>query len=156
MKILLLSIGKPNDKIYAAAIEAFTQRLQKYYTTTWRFVHLKNNETINIEDIKKEEAQLILPVLLKDDYEVLLDENGKMLTSPQLANCIQQRANESFKQIVFIIGGAYGVHKTVIDRAQYTWSLSTLVFPHQLVRLILAEQLYRACTILRNEKYHHT
>ena len=156
MKILLLSIGKPNDKMYAAAIEEFTQRLQKYYTTDWRFVHLKNNANSNIEDIKKAEAQLILPILSKDDYVVLLDEKGKTLTSPQLAHFIQQRANESVKQIVFIIGGAYGVHKIVLDRAQYIWSLSTLVFPHQLVRLILAEQLYRACTILRNEKYHHT
>lgn len=156
MKILLLSVGKSNDKIYAAAIEKFTQRLQKYYTTVWRFMHLKNNVNGGIENIKKVEAQLILSTLLKDDYVVLLDEKGKILSSSQLANFIQQRGNESIKQIVFIIGGAYGVHKSIIDRAQYIWSLSALVFPHQLVRLILTEQLYRASTIIKNEKYHHT
>lgn len=155
MKILLLSVGKSNDKIYAAAIEKFTQRLQKYYTTVWRFMHLKNNVNGGIENIKKVEAQLILSTLLKDDYVVLLDEKGKILSSSQLANFIQQRGNESIKQIVFIIGGAYGVHKSIIDRAQYIWSLSALVFPHQLVRLILTEQLYRASTIIKNEKYHH-
>jgi 23S rRNA (pseudouridine1915-N3)-methyltransferase len=86
---------------------------------------------------------------------VLLDERGKNFTSPQLANFIQQRANESTKKIVFLIGGAFGVDASITQRANLVWSLSNLVFPHMLVRLILAEQVYRACTILRNEKYHH-
>jgi 23S rRNA (pseudouridine1915-N3)-methyltransferase len=73
-----------------------------------------------------------------------------------LANFIQLRANESTKTIVFLIGGAFGVSEAVIKRANYQWSLSKLVFPHQLVRLILAEQVYRACSINRNEKYHHS
>ena len=91
----------------------------------------------------------------KDDFVVLLDERGKQFTSTSLANFIQQRANESCKRIVFIIGGAFGVDELIVKRANYTWSLSNLVFPHMMVRLILAEQLYRACTILKNEKYHH-
>ena len=78
------------------------------------------------------------------------------MSSEGLANFIQARANESTKQLVFLIGGAYGIDESVLKRADYTWSLSPLVFPHQLVRLILAEQIYRACTILRNEKYHHS
>jgi 23S rRNA (pseudouridine1915-N3)-methyltransferase len=105
--------------------------------------------------LKKQEAKLILAQINTDDFLVLLDERGKQLSSPQLANFIQQRANESTKTIVFLIGGAFGVEGSVFERANFTWSLSPLVFPHMLVRLILSEQLYRACTILRGEKYHH-
>jgi 23S rRNA (pseudouridine1915-N3)-methyltransferase len=86
---------------------------------------------------------------------ILLDEKGKMLSSPGLANLMQQKANQSAQRIVFLIGGAYGVDDEIKKRANFTWSLSELVFPHMLVRLILAEQVYRACSILANEKYHH-
>jgi 23S rRNA (pseudouridine1915-N3)-methyltransferase len=86
---------------------------------------------------------------------VLLDEKGKQMSSTQLATFIEQRANSSIRQLVFLIGGAFGVDDLLKSRANFTWSLSPLVFPHQLVRLILAEQIYRACTIIRNEKYHH-
>ncbi|HEY6063922.1 MAG TPA: 23S rRNA (pseudouridine(1915)-N(3))-methyltransferase RlmH, partial [Chitinophagaceae bacterium] len=90
-----------------------------------------------------------------DDYLVALDGNGKQFSSEELAGFIQARANESTKQLIFLIGGAYGIDQTVLERADHRWSLSHLTFPHQLVRLILAEQVYRACTITRNEKYHH-
>ncbi|MFM9634934.1 23S rRNA (pseudouridine(1915)-N(3))-methyltransferase RlmH, partial [Streptomyces galilaeus] len=86
---------------------------------------------------------------------LLLDERGKLLSSPELAQLLQQKANESTKRLLILIGGAFGVDETVNKRANYTISLSKLVFPHMLVRLIIAEQVYRACTILRNEKYHH-
>ena len=90
------------------------------------------------------------------DYLVALDEAGKMMNSKSLSALIQSRANESTRQIVFLIGGAFGLDSTVLDRADLKWSLSALTFPHQIVRLILAEQIYRACTILRNESYHHS
>jgi 23S rRNA (pseudouridine1915-N3)-methyltransferase len=106
-------------------------------------------------DLKKKEGETILSFLQKDDYLVLLDERGKLLKSEELAGFIQQRANDSTKKIVFLIGGAFGVSEEVIKRANYKWSLSPLVFPHQLVRLVLSEQVYRACTINKNEKYHH-
>ena len=86
---------------------------------------------------------------------IALDERGKEMSSEKLAEFIQARANESIKTIVFVIGGAFGLDEVVLKKANYTWSLSRLTFPHQLVRLILAEQVYRACTIIRNEKYHH-
>ena len=105
--------------------------------------------------MKQKEGETILNLLKKEDYLILLDERGKTLTSEGVANFIQQRANESEKQLVFLIGGAFGVSKAVFERADYVWSLSPLVFPHQLVRLILSEQIYRACSINRNEKYHH-
>jgi 23S rRNA (pseudouridine1915-N3)-methyltransferase len=107
------------------------------------------------KELKKKEGEMILQTMLKDDYVVLLDERGKQLSSEGFAQFIQSRANESVKNIVFVIGGAYGVSEEVAQRANYKWSLSQLVFPHQLVRLILAEQVYRACSIIRNEKYHH-
>ena len=91
-----------------------------------------------------------------DDILIALDENGKQWNSLELAGFIQLKANESLKNIIFLIGGAYGLHDDILKRSNQKWSLSKLVFPHQLVRLILAEQIYRACTIIRNEKYHHT
>ncbi|HTE31685.1 MAG TPA: 23S rRNA (pseudouridine(1915)-N(3))-methyltransferase RlmH, partial [Chryseolinea sp.] len=94
-------------------------------------------------------------LLDKDDYLVALEERGKQLSSEGLADLLQARANDSTRRVIFLIGGAFGLHESVLKRAGLQWSLSTLVFPHQLVRLILAEQVYRACTILRNEKYHH-
>ena len=97
----------------------------------------------------------MLEWLNKDDYLIALDEKGKQFTSEALADFIMKRSNESLKNLVFLIGGAFGLDETVLKRANYKWSLSHLTFPHQLVRLILAEQVYRACTILRNEKYHH-
>jgi 23S rRNA (pseudouridine1915-N3)-methyltransferase len=95
-------------------------------------------------------------MLQKDDYLVALDERGKQISSEGLAEFIMKRGNESVKNLVFLIGGAYGIDEAVMKRANYKWSLSQLVFPHQLVRLILAEQVYRACSINRNEKYHHS
>jgi 23S rRNA (pseudouridine1915-N3)-methyltransferase len=106
-------------------------------------------------DLKKKEGETILSWLSKDDYLIALDERGKSLSSPGLAEFIQKRGNESTKNLVFLIGGAFGLDEAVLKRANFQWSLSSLVFPHQLVRLILAEQVYRACTILKNEKYHH-
>ncbi len=107
------------------------------------------------KDMKKKEGELILSLLKKDDYLILLDERGKQFSSDELAVFIEDRSKESVKNLIFLIGGAYGIDKSVLDRANKTWSLSKLTFPHQLVRLLLAEQLYRACSIMKNEKYHH-
>jgi 23S rRNA (pseudouridine1915-N3)-methyltransferase len=104
---------------------------------------------------KRKEGETLINLIQKDDYVIVLDEKGKQFYSEQLAKCIQLRANESRKTLIFIIGGAYGADNSVLDRADFVWSLSKLVFPHQVVRLLLAEQVYRACTILKNEKYHH-
>jgi 23S rRNA (pseudouridine1915-N3)-methyltransferase len=106
-------------------------------------------------DLKKKEGEMILNFLSKDDYLVVLDERGKQLSSEGLAEFIQKRGNESVKSLIFLVGGAFGIDDAILQRANFKWSLSQLVFPHQLVRLILAEQVYRACTILKNEKYHH-
>jgi len=106
-------------------------------------------------DLKKREGEMILSWLKPQDFFVALDQSGKELSSEQLAEFIQARANESAKNLVFVIGGAFGLDAKILQKADYKWSLSKLTFPHQLVRLILVEQVYRACTIMRNEKYHH-
>ncbi|MES2003465.1 MAG: 23S rRNA (pseudouridine(1915)-N(3))-methyltransferase RlmH [Bacteroidota bacterium] len=156
MKIQFWSVGKPHEAYARPGIEEFTKRLNNYFSTDWHIIAPpKNAANLSETELKKAEALLILSQLQKDDYLLLLDERGKMFSSPELAKWMQQRANESTKRIVCLIGGAFGVDETVMKRADQTWSLSKLVFPHMLVRLILAEQVYRACTILRNEKYHH-
>jgi 23S rRNA (pseudouridine1915-N3)-methyltransferase len=156
MKIQLWSVGKPHEAYAKAGIEEFTKRLNNYFTAGWTIIPPpKNAASLDEIGLKKAEAALVLQQLQKDDYLILLDERGKNFSSPELAQWMQQRANESTKRLVFLIGGAFGVDGSVMERADLTWSLSKLVFPHMLVRLILAEQLYRACTILRNEKYHH-
>jgi 23S rRNA (pseudouridine1915-N3)-methyltransferase len=156
MKIHLWSIGKAHESYVKEGIEDFTNRIGKYYPVQWRVFSPARQTANSVEaDIKKHEAHSILNQLQKEDYLVLLDEKGRQFSSTQLATFLEQRANSSVRQLVFLVGGAFGVDEILKSRANYTWSLSHLVFPHQLVRLILAEQIYRACTIIRNEKYHH-
>jgi 23S rRNA (pseudouridine1915-N3)-methyltransferase len=156
MKLLLISVGKPHELYVKAGITDFSQRINKYFKADWQIISApKNAAKLSEDDLKKAEAELILQNVQKDDFLVLLDEKGKLISSPELAKFLQQRANESNKRIVFLIGGAFGVDNSVVQRANFLWSFSPLVFPHMLVRLILAEQIYRGCTILRNEKYHH-
>ena len=156
MKIQFWSVGKNNESFVDEGIKLFTKRISNYYPVDWQIIPTpKNAAVLSDVDLKQKEGETILNMLKKEDYLILLDERGKTLTSEGVANFIQQRANESEKQLVFLIGGAFGVSKDVFERADYVWSLSPLVFPHQLVRLILAEQIYRACSINRNEKYHH-
>lgn len=156
MKLRLISVGKPHEPYVKEGINDFTQRINKYFKADWLIIPTpKTAASLSETELKRAEATLILNQIEKDDYLILLDERGKALSSPQLANFIQQRANESNKQLVFLIGGAFGVDPQITNRAQMVWSLSQLVFPHMLARLILSEQLYRACTIIRNEKYHH-
>ncbi len=157
MRIYFWSVGKTHDIYVKEGIELFTKRIGYYYPVDWKiFPVAKNAASSSEEDIKKAEASAVLGALQNDDVLVALDEHGKQWTSPELAGFIQQKAIESTKNIIFLIGGSYGIHESVLKRANVKWSLSKLVFPHQLVRLILAEQVYRACTIIRNEKYHHS
>jgi 23S rRNA (pseudouridine1915-N3)-methyltransferase len=156
MKIQFWSVGKANEIYIKAGVEDFTRRISRYFKVEWNIIPVpKNAGMLSEMDLKKKEGETILQWLGKDDYLVVLDERGKQLSSEGLAAFIQARANESTKQLIFLIGGAFGIDEAVWQRANYKWSLSQLVFPHQLVRLILAEQVYRACTILKNEKYHH-
>lgn len=156
MKISFWSIGKNNEAYIKTGVADFTHRISKYFKVEWNIIPVpKNAGMLSEMDLKKKEGEIILKWLDKDDYLVALDEKGEQLTSEGLASFIQKRANESTKDLVFLIGGIYGLDEVVLKKAKYVLSLSQLTFPHQLVRLMLAEQIYRACTILKNEKYHH-
>lgn len=154
MKLQLWSIGKEHEPYVKPGVEDFTRRISRYYQVEWLIIPPpKISTTPAIQ--KKKEAETVLTQLTKHDYLIALDERGRQMTSEGLAQFIQDRANESSKNLIFLIGGAYGLDETILTRADNRWSLSQLTLPHQLVRLLLAEQIYRACTILRNEKYHH-
>ena len=156
MTIVFLSVGKQHESYIQQGVDDFTKRLNKYFVAEWQLIAApKNAASLSESELKKQEGRLILQSLQQDDVLILLDERGKQWSSIELANFIQQKAVESKKRLVFLIGGAFGVDELVSSRANFTWSLSKLVFPHMLVRLVLSEQLYRACTIIRNKKYHH-
>jgi 23S rRNA (pseudouridine1915-N3)-methyltransferase len=156
MKIQLWSIGKAHDSYVKEGVTEFTKRISKYFPVEWTIIPVpKNAGMLSEMDLKKREGETILQWLKQDDYLVALDEHGKQLSSEGLSEFLQERASASTKNLVFLIGGAFGLDAAVLKRAQLKWSLSQLTFPHQLVRLILAEQVYRGCTIIKNEKYHH-
>ncbi len=156
MKLSIWATGKNNESYIKEGVEEFTKRISNYFPIEWNIIPSpKIAGLLSPSDLKKKEAEMILQSLKLDDFLVALDENGKQFNSKGVADFLQQRASESTKNIVFLIGGAYGLDWQVLQKARIKWSLSQLTFPHQLVRLILAEQIYRACTILRNEKYHH-
>jgi 23S rRNA (pseudouridine1915-N3)-methyltransferase len=156
MKLQFWSIGKAHDSYVKEGITEFTKRISKYFPVEWTIIPVpKNAGMLSEMDLKKKESETVLQWLKADDYLVALDEHGKQFSSEGLSQFLQERASGSSKNLVFLIGGAFGLDAAVLKRAQLKWSLSQLTFPHQLVRLILAEQVYRACTILQNEKYHH-
>ena len=116
---------------------------------------LKNTKNLSESQQKEKEGELILKKLSPTDMLVLLDENGKQFTSVEFSNYLQKRMNSGIKTLVFVIGGPYGFSESVYAKAQGKISLSKMTFSHQMVRLFVVEQIYRAFTILRNEPYHH-
>lgn len=156
MKIQFWAIGKNHEPYVRQGVEDFSRRISNYYPVEWSILPVpKNAGMLSEMDLKKKEGEMVLDWLDKDDFLVALDEQGKQMDSEELAQFLQQCSNRSTRKLVFLIGGAFGLDESVLKRAQYKWSLSKLTFPHQLVRLLLAEQIYRACTIQRGEKYHH-
>ena len=155
MKITIVAIGKKHDPKLLSIIEDYTKRLNHYVKSEWKLVEAKITSSMTNEQIKNAESDVMSSLLSNEDTVILLDERGTELSSVELATKLQHFMNSSTKNVVFIIGGAYGVNEKLMKKADFTLSLSKLVFPHQLVRLILIEQLYRAHTILAGEKYHH-
>jgi 23S rRNA (pseudouridine1915-N3)-methyltransferase len=151
MAIKILAVGKRHESWVSEGIERYEKRLRTPFLTEWV---LLPHSSLDGDRARQEESERILSRLNAHDYVVLLDERGKMIDSPRLSGLLTEQLNAS-QQVVIIIGGAYGVDETIHSRASLVWSLSTLVFPHQLVRLILAEQLYRAQQIENGSAYHH-
>jgi 23S rRNA (pseudouridine1915-N3)-methyltransferase len=157
MKISFWSIGKTNEAYVKSGVEEFSKRINRYFKLKWEIIPVPKNAGMLSElDLRKKEAETILEWLDEGDYLVALDEKGKEFSSEGLAAFLVTLATDRVKHVVFLIGGAFGLDNSIIKRADHVWSLSKLTFPHQLVRLILAEQVYRACTIIKNEKYHHS
>ena len=156
MTIYCWTIGKPSENYVKEGILLFSKRIEHYYAISWQIIPPpKQAANMDAPTLKEEEGKKVLALLQPTDKLVLLDERGINLFSQDVAALLQKNAEQGTKNLIFLIGGAYGVSDAVKKRADFCWSLSNLVFPHMLVRLILAEQLYRACTIMRNEKYHH-
>ena len=156
MNLFFWSVGSKHESYVKEGIEEFTKRINRYYSCKWQIVPPpKNAANLSVDDQKNQESRHLISQFTNTDFVVLLDERGKMLSSPQLGQLIEKQAGNSIKSLHFIIGGAFGVNDELRQRANFTWQLSQLVFPHQLVRLMLSEQIYRACSINNNEKYHH-
>jgi 23S rRNA (pseudouridine1915-N3)-methyltransferase len=155
MKIELISIGKENEKMYAAAIEEFAKRINRYQKFTIKNIASKAIATSPIAQQLTTEGLQIENALTDDDILIVLDDKGKTLTTTAFASQLDKWQQSPGKRIVFLIGGAYGISNHIKAKANYSLSLSAFTFPHQLVRLLFTEQLYRAYTVLNNENYHH-
>lgn len=156
MKILLLQIDKTQDSYIAEGIEIYAKRLKNYVTFEISTINVpKAVRQRSYNEQKQEEAKLIMAAILPEDQLILLDEKGKEYSSVEFSNFISQKQNTSVKRLVFLIGGPFGFSDVIYKRANSKISLSQMTFSHQMVRLFFIEQLYRAYTILKGEKYHH-
>ncbi|MDB5091063.1 MAG: rRNA ((1915)-N(3))-methyltransferase RlmH [Mucilaginibacter sp.] len=156
MKITFLTVGKTEDAYLKEGIEKYVKRL-KHYTklVIFEIDELKNTKALTQEQQKVKEAELILKKITPTDHVILLDEKGMELSSQQFAAYIDKKAIASVANLVFIVGGPYGFDTSVYARANDKLSLSAMTFSHQMVRLFITEQLYRAYTIIKGEPYHH-
>ncbi|MDO4868229.1 MAG: 23S rRNA (pseudouridine(1915)-N(3))-methyltransferase RlmH [bacterium] len=147
----IIAIGKKHEKWVLNGIELFEKRLKKPFNLSWEILPHSNFAE---EKAREEETQRILAKIKPSDFVILLDERGKNISSPELAEMLSNGFVNS-QNFVIVIGGAFGVSEELRQRANFVWSLSKLVFPHQIVRLILVEQIYRAQEISSGGKYHH-
>lgn len=154
--MVLLCIGKTQEKYLLEGILDYEKRLGHYVRfTRLELPDVKNTSSLSCQQIKEKEALLLLKNIKPGDHLVLFDEKGSTCTSKQMSFQIEQHMQKGTRSLVFAIGGAYGFSEEVRNRAQETWSLSHLTFPHQLVRLLCVEQIYRCFTIIKKEGYHH-
>jgi 23S rRNA (pseudouridine1915-N3)-methyltransferase len=156
MKISLVQTGKTTDKNIAGLADLYCSRIMKY--CSFEIITLpdvKKTGNLTVEELKGKEGKKLLQTLTGDDYVVLMDEKGKELRTIELSEWLGKIFMISKKRIVFVIGGPWGFSGEVYGRADLMISLSKMTFPHQLVRLLFLEQLYRSFTILKGEPYHH-
>ena len=156
MKIKLIVIGKTKSTFLAKGEKDYENRLTHYCTLKEIVIlDVKNSVRFSRNMLKNKEGKLILKKLLPNEEVILLDNNGKTYSSKDFSNFIQKKMLTGRKSIVFVVGGAFGFSEEVYNRANHQISLSKMTFSHQMVRLIFKEQLYRAFTIIKGEKYHH-
>jgi 23S rRNA (pseudouridine1915-N3)-methyltransferase len=150
MAIRVLAVGRKHEGWVSEGIDRYAKRLKKPFDVSWQLIA---HSARDHDAARREESERLLS-RLGSDYVILLDERGKAIDSPALSRTLLAPLQSS-RGVTVIIGGAYGVDQQVHQRADFVWSLSPLVFPHQLVRLILAEQVYRAQEIAGGRSYHH-
>ena len=156
MKITLLTVGRTDKDWVRQGLDIYVSRLKHYIPFAMLEIpELKNVSSLTKDQIKTREGELILKNIRPTDDVILLDERGKQYTSVELARLLQDKISYVGKDIVFVIGGAYGFSEAVYSRADSKISLSKMTFSHQMVRAIFAEQIYRAFTIMKGEPYHH-
>jgi 23S rRNA (pseudouridine1915-N3)-methyltransferase len=146
MQLLFISVGKKHEKTIVQGIEEYTARIDRWFKTEWRLI---------LSSSMEDETEKIMKIFQPGDFIIALDERGKELSTKELSQFIEKRMIAGDKRIVCIIGGSYGFDEKILEKAHFKWSLSKLTFPHQLVRLIMAEALYRGISLLKNEPYHH-
>lgn len=149
------AIGKTSESWIETGAAVFEKRLKNYLPFAWTILPAAKLKTTDGNQLKQEEGKIVLARLHPDDFLVLLDEHGKEYSSVELAHWIEQRLGASNRRLIFLIGGAFGFSPEVYARSNAQLSLSQLTFSHQMMRVFLLEQLYRAMTILRNEPYHN-
>nr|WP_299486474.1 23S rRNA (pseudouridine(1915)-N(3))-methyltransferase RlmH [uncultured Allomuricauda sp.] len=156
MQITIIAIGKTDSKELAQLISIYEKRLAHYVKFKFEVIpDLKNSKNLSEKLQKEKEGELILKQVHSSDILIVMDENGKQLTSLGFSQFLQKKMNSGIKNLILVIGGPYGFSEAVYNRANGQLSLSKMTFSHQMVRLFLIEQLYRGFTILRNEPYHH-
>lgn len=156
MKITLMCIGKTRDSLFTEGIKRYTDRISHYIGFEFACLpDVKGAGKISEQQQKEREGELMLSMLQPSDFVVLLDERGKILTSREFAQSIEQRMSSGLKRLVYVVGGPYGFSPEMYARANAKLSLSKMTFSHEMVRLFFVEQIYRAMTILRGEPYHH-
>lgn len=151
MAIHILAVGKRHEAWVQEGIGRYEKRLKRPFDIEWQLIP---HSSLEGDRARQEESGRLLARLRHDDFVILLDERGEMLSSLAVSRLLQSPLERS-RRVLVIIGGAYGMDERVLTRADSVWSLSKLVFPHQLVRLILIEQLYRAQEIVGGRAYHH-
>ncbi len=154
MKIEIWAVGKLKNKELASSMDQYLKRMRKYQSVSMEEINIRTKST-DAEFLKKTEGEKILSRLSTEDHLILMDEGGRSFTSVKFAQFLQKALMKPFNRIIFLIGGAHGFDQAVYDRSQHKISLSDMTFPHDLTRLIMVEQLYRAFSILNHSPYHH-
>jgi 23S rRNA (pseudouridine1915-N3)-methyltransferase len=156
MKIALLQTGKTTDKHISEVVELYSARIKKYSVfEIITLTDLKNSGNMSVQEQNMKEGKKVLQCVKTDDYVILLDEKGKELRTVEFSGWLGKLFMLPKKRIVFVIGGPWGFSEEVYSRADFKLSLSKMTFPHQLVRLLFLEQLYRVFTVMKGEPYHH-
>jgi len=156
MKVIFIQLGKTSDAYIQEGVSQYIKRIKHYVAFEEKTIlAFKSASSMSKDEIKKQEGKLILKNVQITDELIVLDESGKEFTSLDFSIFIQQKMNAGTRNLVFVVGGAFGFSDEVYSRANGKVSLSRLTFSHQMIRLFFTEQLYRAMTIIKGEKYHH-